>query len=459
MAAQADIEHLLRRTEFVARPARLAALVGGTIDAAVDDILATPGNPGSVTFTATSNWERGVELTYYWFDRMAFDSPKPLQEKISFFWHGLLCSEFGKVGAAELMREQIDTFRFDGLGNLRALVKKIATQVAMLRYLDNNQNRRTSPNQNFARELMELFLLGVGNYTEADVEAATAAWTGHTDDWETDAYIWNAGWHDATPKSFLGRSINANPLDVTNHAYETIDVMLGNGIVPAGATNVANRGRQTRLVVAEFISRKMWTFFAGTSPPSSVIAAMRDNAITNDFSIRPWLKVMLTSSEFYAVDVKQGLVRSPVDTMVALLAATGLRATDNVPIWLMEGMGQRPLYPPNVSGWKHNGYYVNASAMAQRAACAQSFGWRTMREYWEGDGLIHLAGGTISKTEIEFTYGTKPVELVDRILSLMQITLSATSRNALLTYSSNSQWWERQRLIFLALMAPEFHVA
>jgi uncharacterized protein (DUF1800 family) len=459
MAAQADIEHLLRRTEFVARPARIAALVGGTIDAAVDDILAAPGNPGSVTFTATSNWERGMELTYYWFDRMAFDSPRPLQEKISFFWHGLLCSEFGKVGAAELMREQIDTFRFDGLGNLRALVKKISTQVAMLRYLDNNQNRRTSPNQNFARELMELFLLGVGNYTEADVEAATAAWTGHTDDWETNAYIWNAGWHDATPKSFLGRTINANPLDVTNHAYETIDVILGNGIVPAGATNVANRGRQTRLVAAEFISRKMWTFFAGTSPPSSVIAAMRDNAIVNDFSIKPWLKVMLTSSEFYAVDVKQGLVRSPVDTMVALLAATGLRATDTVPIWLMEGMGQQPLFPPNVSGWKHNGYYVNASAMAQRAACAQSFGWRTMREYWEGDGLIHLAGGTISKTEIEFTYRTKPVELVDRILSLMQITLSATSRNALLTYSSNSQWWERQQLIFLALMAPEFHVA
>ncbi len=459
MAAQADIEHLLRRTEFVARPSRVAALVGGTIDAAVDDILAAPGNPGSVTFAATSNWERGMELTYYWFDRMAFDSPKPLQEKVSFFWHGLLCSEFGKVGTAELMREQIDTFRFDGLGNLRALVKRISTQVAMLRYLDNNQNRRSSPNQNFARELMELFLLGVGNYTEADVEAATAAWTGHTDDWETDAYIWNAGWHDATPKSFLGRTINANPLDVTNHAYETIDVMLGNGIVPAGATNVANRGRQTRLVAAEFISRKMWTFFAGTSPPSTVIAAMRDNAIANDFSIKPWLKVMLTSAEFYAADVKQGLVRSPVDMMVAMLVATGLRATDNVPIWLMEGMGQQPLFPPNVSGWKHNGYYVNASAMAQRTSCAQSFGWRTMRGYWDGDHLIHLAGGTISKTEIEDTYATQPVELVDRILSLMRVTLSATSRNALVTYSTNSQRWERHRLVFLALMAPEFHVA
>ncbi len=458
MAVQADIEHLLRRTEFVARPARVAALVGGTIAAAVDDILAVPANPGSVTFTAGENWERGMELSYYWFDRMAFDSTRPLQEKMSFFWHGLLCSEFGKVGTAELMREQIDTFRFDGLGNLRLLVKKISTQVAMLRYLDNNQNRRSSPNQNFARELMELFLLGVGNYTEADVEAATAAWTGHTDDWETDAYIWNVGWHDANLKTLLGRTIN-NGGDPTLHGYETIDVILGNGIVPVDATNVANRGRDTRLVAAEFISRKMWTFFAGTSPPASVIAAMRDNAITNDFAIKPWLRVLLTSTEFYTAEVKQGLVRSPVDMMVAMLVATGLRATDNVPIWLMEGMGQAPLFPPNVSGWKHNAYFVNASAMAQRASCAQSFGWRTMDGYWDPGGLIQLAAGTITRNEIEVTYRNQPDQLVDRILTLMQITLSPSSREALLTFSRNAQWWERNQLILLTLLAPEFHVA
>ena len=84
------------------------------------------------------------------------------------------------------MREQIDLFRRRGLGNgRRSLATTMSTQVAMFRYLDNNQNKKSSPNQNFARELMELFLLGVGNYTEADVEAATAAWTGHSDQWQT----------------------------------------------------------------------------------------------------------------------------------------------------------------------------------------------------------------------------------------------------------------------------------
>ena len=225
MPSQSDIEHLLRRTEFVARPGRVQHLSGlATIDAVVNDILAVDAGPGAVTFTEAENWRRGEQLTHFWLDRMAHDSSRPIQEKMSFFWHGHLCSEFGKVGSAELMREQIDTFRFSALGNLRSLVTTISTQVAMLRYLDNNQNRQSSPNQNFARELMELFLLGVGNYTEADVEAATAAWTGHTDQWDTDQYVWRADWHDGSPKQFLGRTINDGG-DPTTHGYETIDVI------------------------------------------------------------------------------------------------------------------------------------------------------------------------------------------------------------------------------------------
>ena len=185
--AQADVEHLLRRTEFVARPARVTELMNAAdIGAAVDNVLADT-DPGSFGFTSGSNWERGEDLVYFWFDRMAWDSPRPIHEKMSFFWHGHFCSEFGKVGAAEVMRDQIQLFRTQGMANFANLATNMSTQVAMIRYLDNNDNRKSSPNQNFARELMELFLLGVGNYTEADVEASTAAWTGHTDDWETDA--------------------------------------------------------------------------------------------------------------------------------------------------------------------------------------------------------------------------------------------------------------------------------
>ncbi|MEZ5297080.1 MAG: DUF1800 family protein [Ilumatobacteraceae bacterium] len=175
MADPAQIEHLLRRTEFVARPGRVAELTPLSLEDAVADVLDVPASPGSVVFTQTENWQRGVELTHYWLDRMAHDSPRPIQEKMSFFWHGHFCSDMTKVGDARLMREQIDLFRTGGLGNLRDLAIAMSTQVAMLRYLDNNQNKATSPNQNFAREVDGAFLLGVGNYTEADVEASTAA--------------------------------------------------------------------------------------------------------------------------------------------------------------------------------------------------------------------------------------------------------------------------------------------
>jgi uncharacterized protein (DUF1800 family) len=458
MPTQADIEHLLRRTEFVARPARVAQLSALTLEAAVDNILSVPVNPGSASLTHTENWRRGEQLTHHWLDRMAHDSPRPIQEKMGFFWHGHFCSEFGKVGSAALMQEQIDGFRSGALGNLRTLAKTMSRQVAMLRYLDNNQNRRTSPNQNFARELIELFLLGVGNYTEADVEAATAAWTGHTDNWQTGAYVWRSDWHDSSTKSFLGRTIN-NGGDATLHGAETIDVMLGTGTVPIGAKVVANRGRPSREVAAEFLSKKLWIEFAGTDPSGPVLGALRDALVADNFEIRPWLRTLLLRPEFYTAAVKQGLVRSPVEFVVALLVATGRRSSEATPLWLMEGMGQRPLFPPNVSGWKHNSYWVNASAMAKRTETVRSIVWRSMTGYWGGDGVIHLANGTIARTDVQTTWADDPGRVLTEFLDKTDITLSTRSYNALLAFATGGPSWERSDLFHLIMLAPELQVA
>ena len=459
MPSRADIEHLLRRTEYVARPDRVDDLLAlPTIEACVDNVLATPANPPTVSFTETQNWQRGVELTHFWLDRMAHDSPRPIQEKMAFFWHGHFCSDLSKAGSAVLMREQIDLFRREGLSNLRSLAISMSTQVAMLRYLDNNQNKRTSPNQNFARELMELFLLGVGNYTEADVEAATAAWTGHTDQWDTGAYVWNHDWHDPSTKSFLGRSINGPSKPAREHGAETIQVILGGGKVPSGAA--INRDRPTREVAAEFITRKLWAEFAGTDVPPAVLVAGRQAAIATDFEIRPWLRELLVRPEFYSDAARRGRVRTPVEYVVGCLVATGRRSAAATPIWLMDGMGQRPLYPPNVSGWKHNGYWVNASAMAARTETARQFAWRSMTGYWNGDELMHLANGTLSRSEIEkTTYKDDPVGVVDRMLELMGVQLAATSRRALVEMSEACSRWERTDLLPLILIAPDFHVA
>jgi uncharacterized protein (DUF1800 family) len=468
MPTQSDIEHLLRRSEFVARPARVSELLAlPTREAVVDNVLGVPADPGSVVLVEPSDWERSEEYTHFWFNRMAHDSPRPIQEKIAFFWHGHFCSDLSKVGTAELMQQQIDLFRYQGMGNLRSLAKTMSTQVAMIRYLDNNDNRRTSPNQNFGRELMELFMLGVGNYTEQDVEASTAAWTGHTDNWETDAYVWRADWHDNTTKTYLGRTINVDksPAAQMLHGPETIDTMLGTGVVPASATNVANRGRETRAVSAEFISRKLWLFFAGTTPPPAVIAALRDVAIANDFAITPWVRALLLRDEFYDAGVKQGLVRSPVDLTVALLVASGKRSEVATPLWLMEGMGQRPLFPPNVSGWRHNGYFVNASAMAKRTQAGQMFFGRLMETYWKdtgpGAGTITLPGGSLTRAQITSSPDSpaKATKLVDDLLAMMRLTVTPTTLAALHQYATASSRWERINVMRLIFLMPELHTA
>jgi uncharacterized protein (DUF1800 family) len=463
MVARADAVHLLRRTEFVARPARTVALEAMSRDEAVDDVLAVPADPGSVTFDpGSANWQQGQQLVHFWLDRMAHQSPRPIQEKLALFWHGHFVSSLDKVEDAHLMREQIDLYRRDGLGNLRALAIAMSTQLAMLRYLDNNDNRRTSPNQNFGRELMELFLLGVGNYTEADVEANTSAWTGHTDQWDTDQYVWRGDWHDPTPRAFLGRT-TCTSVDPMQHGADAIRTMLGNPLTVGGTVPVGpNAGRPTRDVAAEFISRKLWTFFAGTPIPSAVLEHLRGVAVANDFEIRPWLRALLMRDEFYSADVKQGLVRSPVEYIVALLAATGLPSGQATPTWLMEGMGQALLYPPNVAGWKHNGYYVSASAFDARVQAARQMMWRTLSGYWDEGGAMHFVGGSLSRDEVTGESNNDAANrraTVDTILALMQIEVGATTLAALHQFATAASKWELSGVIALIFMAPEMHVS
>lgn len=477
---EANVRHLLRRTEFVDRDARVTELLAlGSIAAAVDNILAVPANPPSVTYTSLGEdegWQRGIELVHFWFDRMAHDSSRPMQEKMSLFWHGHLVSDLGKVGDVEPMQEQIDLYRNEALGNIREIAITMSTQIAMLRYLDNDSNEKETPNQNFARELLELFLLEVGNYNEADVEAATAAWSGHAVDWETGEYYWRDDrpkhswepeYHDYSVKQFLGRTIN-NGGDPKQHGDETIEVVFGNGIIPSDAANVANRGRPSREVASEFLSRKLWIDFANQTPPPAVISAMRDTLLTTGFDIKPWVRVMLVSDEFYDDSVKTGLVRSPIDWIVSMLYASGVQSSDVTPIWLMGSMGQIPLRPPNVSGWKTNGYFVNSSAMEGRARVSQGFAWAAGRNYWrdDGSGYIQLRNGQVTQAElIERTpYPDRiptmtDAEVADKMLDLMELHVSAASRQHIITHLGRGSVWDRNQAILAIFLLPELHLA
>lgn len=477
---EANVRHLLRRTEFVDRPARVAELTTApytTMAQVVDNVMAVPANPPSASFSGIgdSNWHRGVRLSEHWLDQMATTS-RPFGERMGFFWHGHICSELGKVGSAVEMRRQIDLFRRTGLGpndgatgNISQLMKDMAIQVAMLKYLDNDQNFADSPNQNFARELMELFLLGVGNYTEADVEAATAAWTGHgRPRWDVDTYRFEPSEHDNTPQQFLGRTVNNGA--PANGGNQTIDVILGNGIVPAGADN--NPGAPSRDVAADFLSKKLWQEFgeaASGGVPSGVAGAMRSALIDSNFDIRPWVKAMLNHDDFYAGATKSGLVRQPVEYTVALLVAAGLPANEGAQMWLMDRAGQRLLYPPNVSGWKPNGYWVNASAIGARQEMASGMQWRLQRNTWDGDnGYVDIGQNNVRLTKTEAQgirrdgVRTDPIStsaLIDRLLQGTQLSISGDTRSRILNHIDNVETWHRLDALFLLLSAPEMHIA
>jgi uncharacterized protein (DUF1800 family) len=486
---EANVRHLLRRTESIDRPARVRQLMLlGTMEAAVADVMAVPANPPSASIAGLfPRFYQGVRITELWMDQMAF-AARPFGERMAFFWHGHICTDMNKAKFGPAMQKQIDLFRTTGLGptdaasgNVGDLMIAMSTQVAMLRYLDNDRNLASSPNQNFARELMELFILGVGNYTEADVEASTVAWTGHMRPGEEiDAYVFDPAQHDGSPQTFLGQTINAGTRPQSEAGRETIEVMLGTGPLGSGVIPLAaatNGGRPAREVAAEFLTRKLWREFGEATSggvPTGVGTAMKTALLDSAFDIRPWVKAMLTHDDFYTTATKSGLVRQPFDYVVALMAATQVNTNRADLLGTMQSAGQRPLYPPNVSGWRPNPYWINASAIGARQQIVQQIVTAmTSNPTWTTtDGYVDLLAGRLSRSWLEDP-ARSSAQVVDEILRVTGLVdlagrtgtpeapISAATRSKIIAHLDNPNVDPTMQLdaLVLLLSAPEMHVA
>ncbi len=435
MADPADIAHLLRRTEFVVRPQRLADLSAMSIAAAVDDVLdiARNGDPQLPvylqTHDANSSWDQYVYAVDWWLGVM-LQRPRPFQEKMTLFWHGHFVSAWWDVHKGYQMCLQNQLYRRLALGNFVQLTQEMSLQPAMLVYLSNSENVKGKPNQNFARELLELFTLGAGNYTEADIEAAARAWTGFNYDYDTQQYVFRPLKHDTGNKTFFG-------VTAAFTGPQIIDEVLRN--------NTAKR-----LVAARFIARKLWEFLAHPGPPAKVVSDLADVFVANDLELKPLLRALLNRPEFYAPAAKQGLVRTPIEWAVALCYHTGLPASATGMSWRGESMGQQMFQPPNVSGWRHNAYWLNTSALNGRADLARSITWRLR----QNGGFDHLYAMTVEAA-------------VDHVAAYFGITpLSATTRAALVaahraerTAVKGNNWWAPTNLLTMTMLSPEMHMA
>jgi uncharacterized protein (DUF1800 family) len=424
-----DVAHLLRRAGFGGTAAEVAALTPLDLPAVVDHVLDVTNAPLDVPPASygdpnVGSWVQLMDLTHWWLDRMA-TSPTPIVEKMSLFWHGHFTSSQGTVNNITWMYEQNQLFRRRALGDLHLLTQEMAIQPAMLQYLDNRSNTKSGAQQNFARELMELFTMGVGNYTEVEVAEVARAWTGHSVSGATNLYVFNAAQHDTANKTIFGTTKNWNGPDVIDAIFTT-----------------------KRAAVATFMATKLWTFFAYANPAPALVASLAAVLDAANFDITALLRAMFLRPEFYSVVAKNALVRSPTEYVVAILRGTGLLAVDINPEWYDDRMGQTLFYPPNVAGWKNNAYWLTTSTVAARADLADHVNQRL---------------SSLQKHPLANSATMTPTQAVDAVLGLLDVGVSAGTRLALTDWvvrtRAGQNRWTENKLVILALLAPEFHVA
>lgn len=278
-------------------------------------------------------------LKAWWLERM-LTTPRPLEEKMALFWHGHFATSAQKVKSSYFNYQLNDVFRMHATGNLKALTIAVGQSPAMLRYLDNVQSTKKQPNENWARELMELFTLGKGHYTESDIKNSARAFTG----WSADenGFKLREELHDFGAKTFMGRTGDFDGWDIVNIIFEQ----------PA---------------TAEFISAKLWTFFAYESPQEAVTKGLAETMRASHYELKPVLRRLFLSKAFYSDRAMGTQVKSPAQFAVQLAHDLDI---DTPPYRMMARgvaqLGQDLFYPPNVKGWDGNRAWVNANMLLMR---------------------------------------------------------------------------------------------
>ena len=425
--------HLLRRAGFGGSAAEIDALVAlPSWAAVVDRVLDTSANPPETTPSALAAdaadpyypaWVAGVQ---YWMDRMA-TSPTPLVEKLALFWHGILTSS-SDDSLPRAVFQQIRTYRALGLGDVHDLLQAAAVEPAMLYYLNGASNVKAQPNENFARELMELFTLGNGAFAESDVIAMAKAWTGHNVNAKGDAYQFFADRHDTSTKTLFGISRNWDG--------------------PEALTEIVRGSKQA--VCARYLAGRLWSFFAYPNPAPALLDELAAAFVAGGMQVRAFLRVVFLRPEFRLATTRTALVRSPIEWLVATMRAAGMTAGAAHPEWWMERLGQTLYQPPNVSGWRQNGAWISSSAQWGKGDYAGWIRWKAN----EAGIFADLA-----------TPGTTPAAAAQAAFDRFGIdepsplTRRRLEEFVLREQTANRRWTIPPNLFALTMLTPDFQLA
>jgi uncharacterized protein (DUF1800 family) len=364
-----DAAHLLRRAGFGGTPEQIVALQALGRDAAVEYLLTGQLPAGSqpvfpaVTFPdfkttpvakdahadrkelykTIQRLGRQDLFRYrgYWVDRM-IRTDRPLEEKMALFWHGLLCSGIQEVKLGNLMIEQNQLYRKHALGNYKELITAIVHDPAMLKYLDADKNVVGKPNENLAREIMELFTMGEGQgYTEKDIAQVARALTGMGVLGRDGAAGFRPALHDRGSKTIFGQTGYFKPDDVPNLIF-------------------------SRPQPPQYLARKLWEFYAFPNPSPEDIAPVVQALRESKFELKPALRVLFTSPTFYSERAKFALIQSPTELCVSTARTLGLTPNGLLVAGQLGKMGQELFQPPNVKGWPGGEQWITAATLFNR---------------------------------------------------------------------------------------------
>ena len=364
--------HLFRRAGFGATYEELEESLAAGYEATVERLLHPEDAPewDDALFRRYHVDQNSVMLIEsaqsYWLYRM-INSPRPLEEKIALFWHGLFATAYGKLNHAKAVVNQTNTFRRHGLETFRNLLSELSRDPAMIFWLDNKDNHKDAPNENYGRELLELFSMGIGTYTEADVKAAARAFTGWTIanqdymsvrasrdsiwphgrlDWQ---FIYRPEDHDDSEKTFLNQTGRFNGEDV-------LDIICGH---PASSW---------------FLAGKLYAFFVSDHPNEAATQIIAEDLRRTGGDVRSAMRTIFLSDFFRSEDARHAKVKSPAEVVAGVARLAG---AFGAPRWNIVNlaldtnfMGQEILNPPTVEGWHTGTEWVDTGTLMERVNSA-----------------------------------------------------------------------------------------
>ena len=429
--SRTDAAHLLRRAGFGAtKPAIDLLSQAASWGAAVDVVCDTSRDPAmlapaTLLDTSASQFRRLSALDNWWMERMR-SGPCPLVDKIALFHHGLWTTRL--PWEITMLWDALIVYRRKSLGSYRDFAQAMAVTPTMLTWLNNDDNVAPDRfNENFARELMELFTMGNGTYSQADVRAMTRAWSGHGSDATGLRYQFRADHHDAGLKTLFGITKAWNGPD-------TIDeILLGSKAV----------------VSSEYYVSRLWSFLAYPNPEPALVADLATQFRADGLHVGRLVKRVFLRPEFRSQKARYGLLRSPTEFMVAVAMALDIPISAAKPMTYAEYMGQMLFVPPNVSGWSPRSWLSDAGFWRRGHYLTDLSGLATTAPYNRFAGLEHYAPWAMFLTAVR-TFGIE--------------SCSAATQGRIMAWATGMKgtpqaWSIPRSLVVLMGMSPEFQLA